>query len=56
MSLEEAKLIFEILNIASGEYARATQDDFDTSYSGLFGLDDEIIAARQEMKKQRIVK
>ena len=53
MSLEEAKLIFEIHNIASGEYARAAQDDFDTSYSGLFGLDDEIVAARQEMKSHK---
>ncbi len=51
MPLEEAKLLFEIYNIAAGEYARAAKDDFDTSYSGLFGLDDEIVEARQKIKK-----
>lgn len=50
LPLEEAELVFEIYNIAHGEYAKAASDDFDTSYSGLFGLDDEIVAARKQMK------
>ena len=50
LPLEEAKLIFEVYNTVRGEYARAACDDMDTSYSGLYGLDDEIIAARKMMK------
>ena len=50
LPLEDAKLVFEIYNIAHGEYAKAASNDFDTSYSGLYGLDDEIIAARMLMK------
>lgn len=51
LSLEEAKLIFEIYNIAAGEYARS-EDETDISYSGLYGLDDEILEAREKMKNQ----
>lgn len=53
LPLEDAKLIFEIYNIAHGEYAKAASDDMDTSYSGLFGLDNEIIAARKLMKSNK---
>lgn len=56
LPLKDAQLIFEIYNAAHGEYAMAAKDDFDTSYSGLYGLDDEIVAARKKLKSDRALK
>lgn len=53
--LEDAKLIFEIYNAARGEYAMAAEDDMDTSYAGLYGLEDEILAARRKLKENTAV-
>lgn len=49
LPLEEAKRVFEVYNIAHGEYAKAANGDFDVSYVGLYGLEDEVIEARKKL-------
>ena len=53
LPLKDAKLLFEVYNAAHGEYAKAANDDMNTSYAGLYGLDDEIVAARKMMKMNK---
>lgn len=48
--LEDAKLLFELHNLAAGEYAKAAEDDMDVSYVGLYGLEDEAMEARRRLK------
>ncbi len=51
--LEDMKLLFEIQNLAAGEYAKAVEDDEDEPFAKLYGEADEIQAAREKMRKQR---
>lgn len=50
ISLEEAKLLFEFHNLAAGEMQRAANDDMEVSYSGLYGLEEEIWESRRLLK------
>lgn len=47
--LEDAKLIFELYNIVTGEYEKLAEGDEDYGYAGLSGLVDEIKRARTLM-------
>lgn len=48
--LDDMKLIFELHNLFSGEYAKADEDDMNVSYAGLYGLEDEAAEARRRLK------
>ena len=48
--LEDLRLLFEFYNLTAGEIARVKEEDRDVSYSGLYGLEAEILAARTRLK------
>lgn len=48
--LEDLRLLFEFYNLTAGEIARVKEEDWDVSYAGLYGLEEEILSARTRLK------